>query len=608
MDRLDFYDKEELLQFLRVKKNEISLIENPKIFLNQLRDHNMIPEDRYEKIIRMRKKENVQKNMYELLQWVEAERREHIALFWKCAFNDTITNQYPRLQILRNSLMDGSFRGIQLPTKSESEKSEQEKSQKASEGEEQGRENRVKSVKKKRKQRGESVEDGEQPGPSCPQTPAQRRTKRRISYSSPLKKGEKTNIWEWPLYKYQLPVTCKRQKGTLIRNRLANGEKCIMVDKKWFSPPEFEKLAGKTGYKNWRRSIKCANTSLQKLIKEGHLKSKPYRGGHQKARKTSVATGDLSTDSEDDNNESDQDDERESSSASTAEEEEEGEERDPQPQTSPSDSNTKVFKVTCGRLEGNLHMNRFASGTRGKSIRTEESWLTPMEFLKEALGDTDAFWRKDIEWGGEPLNVLIESKIHSPLCPCTVCQPSSKDLENQKNDDECCICASNGTLVQCDDCPRSFHQRCHLPHVDDAMCREGNPWLCTFCVYRINQGWSSCTELTWEAAMSRELSGHEMECHYLLMRLRCAERLRTFAVNPGLSSPDDFPVIETPVLLGSVADRLQEKTYKTVGEFVSDVQRIFTNSATHNRENTEMLNETKRLFDEDFRNVFNISS
>lgn len=40
-----------------------------------------------------------------------------------------------------------------------------------------------------------------------------------------------------------------------------------MVDKKLFSPPEFEKLAGKSRYKNWKLSIKCANTSLQKLIK-----------------------------------------------------------------------------------------------------------------------------------------------------------------------------------------------------------------------------------------------------------------------------------------------------------------------------------------------------
>lgn len=54
-----------------------------------------------------------------------------------------------------------------------------------------------------------------------------------------------------------------------------------------------------------------------------------------------------------------------------AEEEEEGEEGDPQPQTSPSGSSTEVFKVTCGRLEGNLHMNRFATG---KQITLSRTW------------------------------------------------------------------------------------------------------------------------------------------------------------------------------------------------------------------------------------------
>lgn len=81
---------------------------------------------------------------------------------------------------INSNVILGSFRDI-LPKKSKNEKSDQEKSQKASEGEEQGRDNMVESVKKKRKQRGESVEDGEQPGPSCPQTPP-RRTKRKISY------------------------------------------------------------------------------------------------------------------------------------------------------------------------------------------------------------------------------------------------------------------------------------------------------------------------------------------------------------------------------------------------------------------------------------------
>lgn len=75
----------------------------------------------------------------------------------------------------------GSFRNILLPAEVESEKSDQGKSQKASEGDEQKGKNEAKSVKK-RKQRGECVEDGEQPGPSCPQTPAKGTKKRKLSY------------------------------------------------------------------------------------------------------------------------------------------------------------------------------------------------------------------------------------------------------------------------------------------------------------------------------------------------------------------------------------------------------------------------------------------
>uniref|UniRef100_UPI0009B31604 sp110 nuclear body protein-like n=1 Tax=Monopterus albus TaxID=43700 RepID=UPI0009B31604 len=45
------------------------------------------------------------------------------------------------------------------------------------------------------------------------------------------------------------------------------------------------------------------------------------------------------------------------------------------------------------------------------------------------------------------------------------------DKKNRENDDECYICKCGeeaAELVLCDHCPRSFHQKCHLPHVDDA--------------------------------------------------------------------------------------------------------------------------------------------
>lgn len=39
-----------------------------------------------------------------------------------------------------------------------------------------------------------------------------------------------------------------------------------MVDKQWFTPNEFERLAGRESFKNWKVSIRCEGTTLGKLI------------------------------------------------------------------------------------------------------------------------------------------------------------------------------------------------------------------------------------------------------------------------------------------------------------------------------------------------------
>lgn len=60
--------------------------------------------------------------------------------------------------------------------------------------------------------------------------------------------------------------------------------------------------------------------------------------------------------------------------------------------------------------ESSLNLFSF-SGTCGKSIRTETSWMSPEEFMREVLTEADASWRKDVLWEGKPLNVLIEVTI-----------------------------------------------------------------------------------------------------------------------------------------------------------------------------------------------------
>uniref|UniRef100_A0A3Q2QAV5 SP110 nuclear antigen, tandem duplicate 1 n=1 Tax=Fundulus heteroclitus TaxID=8078 RepID=A0A3Q2QAV5_FUNHE len=608
MDPLDFLEPAELLNYFHTHKTEMSCMETPHSFLSQLRDHNLIPEDRYKKIIRMKSKNNLRRAVYDILDWLETKKSKYIRVFWRCVFKDVMMNQYPTLKQLHNGLMDGSYHfDSELPSRVESEESDERGSSKLSDREQK----QTKSPKKKRKVRSDG--DDEQPGPATEQSPGQRKKHKKIRYSSP-KKGETKDIWTWPLYKTQLPVTCGKVEGTLRRERLAQGQECIVVDNRWFTPAEFEKFAGKESSRNWKLSIRCAGIPLGKLIKEGHLKAGIYKKRRKPAKQSRFPTSRSNTDEEDSEDEESPQEAEASTGEDTGEEEEEETEERVEPAEVSPDHGKRMFKVTCGALTGTLYKDRFGSGKCGKSIRTELSWMTPVEFVNVALNQSDASWRKEILYKGEPLSVLIEAKvlmIHSLLCKCKLCKPEPQDLENQKNDDECCICKTEreDKLVVCDSCPRSFHQDCHLPHIDDSIVRDDGQWLCTFCVFKANEGCRYPDKQKTEVVMSRQISQHMLECPYLLLCLCSADEEQIFSTNPVEYLESYSSIIKAPMWLEKIADKLQRKGYQTVGEFVSDVQLIFTNSATFNRNNPEYLGmgeQLKQLFEREFKKAFNI--
>ncbi|XP_060945635.1 nuclear body protein SP140-like protein [Limanda limanda] len=633
MDPLDFLEPEELLRFFHRHKTEMSCMKNPGTFLCQLRDHDLIPEDRYKKMIRMKKKENMRTALYDVLDWVEREQSQHIRLFWSCVFKDTILNVYPTLQRLRKSLIDASFQfNTQLPEK-EKEEIDERKKKELSEVEEE-EEEQVSSVKKKRKllrrSMGEEDDEEQQPGPSSQLTPRRRKKSEKGCFSSPMKKGDKRDIWTRPLYKTQLPVTCGSQEGSLSRERLAKGEKCIMFQKQWFTPSGFEKFAGKGGCRNWKTSIRCMDSPLARLIKDGHLKSVGYKRRNKTESipaKRSLFPSDGATtvfeddkeedDDDDDENEEDDDDENEEDDLENQEDRVSYSNKENSPDVTDEDGATenqtepevgKVFKVTCGGEAGTLHQKRFASGTRGKCIRTERSWLTPIEFLKEASSQKSC-WKKDIVCEGKPLCALIEAsvlKIHSLLCECRLCKPNKTDLEDQ-NDDECCVCKrGEADLVLCDSCPCSFHQKCHLPHVDDNLLWDDKPWKCTFCVTTQRQYGD---KLKMTAALTHQISGHIRECQYLVLRLFSADDQHIFASDPRLYLESNSTYVQTPMCLKKVTEKLQGKEYGTVGNFVSDVKLIFTNWTSYNQVNPELLplgDRLQQLFHSQFKVVFNI--
>ncbi|KAJ0058178.1 hypothetical protein NL108_009058, partial [Boleophthalmus pectinirostris] len=69
-----------------------------------------------------------------------------------------------------------------------------------------------------------------------------------------------------------------------------------------------------------------------------------------------------------------------------------------------------VFKETILNKYPTLRLlrNSLFDGTCGKSIRTESSWMTPVDFVKEASCQTDISWQKDIKCEGKPLGELLK--------------------------------------------------------------------------------------------------------------------------------------------------------------------------------------------------------
>ncbi|XP_070827762.1 deformed epidermal autoregulatory factor 1 homolog isoform X1 [Chaetodon trifascialis] len=76
--------------------------------------------------------------------------------------------------------------------------------------------------------------------------------------------------WDPTVYNNELPVRCRNTSGVLYKTRLGSGGKgrCIRHNQQWFTPTEFEGLAGRASSKDWKRSIRYAGRPLLCLIQE----------------------------------------------------------------------------------------------------------------------------------------------------------------------------------------------------------------------------------------------------------------------------------------------------------------------------------------------------
>ncbi|XP_060760465.1 nuclear body protein SP140-like protein isoform X2 [Neoarius graeffei] len=559
MDPLDFLTEEEMMKFFHCKKTEISCMEEPHTFLNQLRDHNLVPEKLYQ-VIKMKCKEKKQNGLYQILEWLEKEGGQSVKLFWTCVFKNHILQKYSVLRLLQNTLLDGSFRFyMELPDAEERSKSKQDSI-------------RTKKDKvngqawtRKRKKSTEETEEREEPGPSAFSNHNQKK---------PAKKD-------------------------------ALSYKSIQSQDRWFTASEFEKFAGKENIRNRKQSICYQSTPLQKLIEDHRQSPSAKRHDDQKNQNIQLPVSSFeapgppllhwclldsvsSVETE--------------GSSEVHEEEWKLEEEEDSEAGDLTQFNAFALPVSCGAVSGILYKSRFA-GSWSKSIRTEEHWFTPEEFVRQELTLTDGHWKKDILCHGKTLNYLVKKnilRVHLVLCQCHLCCPD--DPLDQDNDDVCFICNSAGNLVLCDECPRAFHHQCHLPVLQETTL--GGDWMCTFCVLKSNQGlW---IRMTNEGVLNSLISGKMMHCEYLLLHLYKADALRVFTQDPTSTVPKYTRVISKPMWLDRVKTKLQNKEYKTVREFVNDVRLIFQNCHIFNKDNEfgKMGARLSEIFEREFHSIF----
>ena len=111
-----------------------------------------------------------------------------------------------------------------------------------------------------------------------------------------------------------------------------------------------------------------------------------------------------------------------------------------------------VMPVKCGQLEGELHVKRLGSGSRGPCILLNGVWLTPNQFECQGGQGYFRYWKRSIRHGTKPLDCYIKLgliKLHYRFCACERCSEPITDAPQRLRLNKVLIMESNTKDVTC---------------------------------------------------------------------------------------------------------------------------------------------------------------
>ncbi|XP_036919458.1 nuclear autoantigen Sp-100 isoform X4 [Sturnira hondurensis] len=266
--------------------------------------------------------------------------------------------------------------------------------------------------------------------------------------------------------------------------------------------------------------------------------------------------------------------------------------------------------VTCGQAKGILHKEMMKQGVSAKCVEMKDGrQLTLKEFEIEGNHEKSKNWRLSVRCGGWPLKFLIQ-KGHLPDPPRTrkkmIPESHSDDFIDPypENSNECEVCRRKGKLFCCDTCPRSFHNKCHIRHIDP----DRNPWRCIFCQIRAIP--ENCPEnqpchQESEVLERRMLSEEKLKCEFLLLKVYSCPESPFFASKPYYSK-QALQGLKKYMWLDKIRKKLIWKLYGQVKDFVRDMRLIFQNHRTFYRDHKfiRLGLQLEATFEDNFKNIF----
>ncbi|XP_059023742.1 nuclear autoantigen Sp-100 isoform X13 [Mustela lutreola] len=266
--------------------------------------------------------------------------------------------------------------------------------------------------------------------------------------------------------------------------------------------------------------------------------------------------------------------------------------------------------VTCGEAKGTLYKEKMIQGTSEKCIQgVDGRWFTLREFEVEGKYSRSKNWKTSVRCGGFTLKDLIKKK-YLPEPPRrrrrkqTTPEPSKDFFDPYPGNSNICeVCRRPGKLFCCDTCPKSFHETCHIHHID--VNRE--PWSCLFCMIKALQPSQQCHQIS-EVLQRRMVPEEQLKCEFVLLKVYCCSKSPFFASRPHYSNNASHGPTKL-MWLNKIKKKLNKKLYLRVKGFVQDMCLIFENHRAFYKDNQKFIKlgfQLEDIFMNTFGNIFAI--